>query len=281
MVFGLAAAVTVAAAALPFFVGHAALTWQIYGSPVAFARTAAGVTQLNAVPNDRPLLRLLQALDAQLTLPLVVLAALAACLALVAFFFGGERRRDDTVFGGLLLVGTVAAYVVMTGSGAMEPRLERYLVPLLTLALGVALSFAWGRGHNPLRRGLVLLWVLFLLVSGRGQALRDAGELLLPDALPELASWIAEEHPESLVRVSGYHPELVVLSGLPETKIQPLPRDAGGALDVEALARERSVVEDQFLVAFDEDPLSAELLVNKEKLSLELVRSYNEVSVYR
>lgn len=280
MVFGLASAAIFSASALPFFACHLLVSWQIYGSPVAFARSAARVTQHNAAPNDLPLLLLLQALNEQLTLPLVVVATLAGCLALVAFLRGGDHRRSATVFAGILLAGTVAAYVVMTGSGAMEPRLQRYLVPLFALALGAALSFAWGRESALFRRGLVLAYVLFLLVSGREQALREARELVLPAALPEIASWLVEEYPGSQVRVSGYHPEMVVLSGLPETIIKPLPRGADGVLDVEVLARQRKAV-GPLLVAFDGDPLAAQLLDNKEKLSLELVRSYDEASVYR
>ena len=163
----------------------------------------------------------------------------------------------------------------------MEPRLHRYLVPLFTLALGAGLSLAWGRGPSLLRRALVLVWVVYLLGSGRDRALQDAQELLLPEGIVELASWIAEDHPETQVRVSGYHPELVVLSGVPETIIQPMPRGEGGALSLEKLARERSAPSRQLLVAFDGDPLTNQLLENRERLSLELVRSFSDVSVYR
>jgi len=281
MIFGLAAAAIVAAAALPFFACHALLSWHIQGSPVAFARIAARVTQHNAAPNDPSWYGLLQALNEQLSLPLAVVAALAASLAVVAVLRRGEQRRSGTLFGGLLLAGTLAAYALMTGSGVMEPRLHRYLVPLFTLALGAGLSLAWGRGPSLLRRALVLVWVVYLLGSGRDRALQDAQELLLPEGIVELASWIAEDHPETQVRVSGYHPELVVLSGVPETIIQPMPRGEGGTLSLEKLARERSAPSGQLLVAFDGDPLTNQLLENRERLSLELVRSFSDISVYR
>jgi|GEM_PF-2414805 len=278
---GISSAGWVAAACLPLFAGHALVSWHIYGSATAFARRAAQVTKQNAAFHDQPLLRLLQALADQLTLPGCMLALAAAVFALMAVVRTGLKHRSPLSFFWLVLLGSAGAYLAMIGTGAMQPRLHRYLVPLLVLFLAAALMFAWGAIGTSLRRFIVVALVAgFLCVGGR-EALRDARDLRLPSAVPELAAWIATEHSLSMVRVSGYHPEMVVLTGLSETVIQPLPRSSRGALDVEALLEQRKKPNDLVLVAFAEDPLSADLADAAGRLALQVLRSDQHVVVYR
>jgi hypothetical protein len=278
---GISSAGRVAVASLPLFAGHALFSWHIYGSPIAFARRAALVTKHNAALNDLPLFRLSQALIDQLTVPGCLLALVAALFALRAAVRDGRNRRAARFFFCLLLFGSIVAYLAMVGTGAMQPRLHRYLVPLLVLVLAAALTFAWEIAGNSMRRFVVVALVGAFLAIGGSQAFRDARELRLPAVVPQLASWIATEHSQGMVRVSGYHPEMVVLTGLPETIIQPLPRSETGSLDVEVLAEQRKNVESLVIVAFAGDPVSAELLAASSRLSLEVVRSDQHAVVYR
>ena len=284
LLFGRRAAGLVILGVSPPFLLHLYVSLTCSDSAFGFAATATRVTRQHLPSGDEPLLRLIEAAASQLSAPVTLLAVFAAGVFATGVLRRDRRAHEPRLLVGLLLAGTIAAYMVMVSARSMDPTLHRYLVPLFALSLVSALLLAWGRDlsrFSRVRRWLLMMAVCALLVRGGAQSRAAASEVRLPESLPELAAWIGQLHPQPMVRVSGFHPELVVLSGRSERRIQPLHRDAHGGLDVAALAEEQRREPEMLLFVFSDEPLFEQWQVTIEGLFLEQVHADENVVVFR
>lgn len=275
LVLGPRSAAVMATAASPAFLFHLQLTWRSYGHPFAFARSASKVTQdtMSGAGDFLPT-ALGRVLVQQLTMPVVLLAIVGTIAAI--------RSTDKpTRLLGLLSAGTAAAYVSMVGLGSMQPRLVRYLVPLLAVALGIGVTtlWSWTSGRTGRQLIAVLLATALLGLGGRA-AIEEARFVRLPLAIKEAASYVKENHGDQTVWVSGYHPEFVILSGMPQTRVFLVPTLRRGGLDVSSLRLALAEAGGGVVVAFERDSVGDELPTEGPALGLDNLGGIGTTAIY-
>jgi hypothetical protein len=249
---------------------HLGVSWRVYGDPLNFAHNAARVTRDTASPGgDFHWARLPEIVAWQAAGPLGPALLALAALGVVALL-----RRDPAEpaepAGWTQGVGPVLAllslwlacadeWIVVRGS--MQPRLVRYLVPMLMPLPGLAILGAAAWVPGPRRRlalGAALAVFGTAAAAGVPRAWADAAAIRLPDGLEEACRAAGEAARASGVSVvvSGWHPECTLFSRLPPGRIQPIVGPRRGPPDALQLRAEIERRRADLLVAVEPDAVA-------------------------
>jgi len=200
---------TAAAALWPAL--HVLASWATYGDPLRFARRAREVSSTRVAEGTfEPIGDLVLALQGQVGLLALVVAGVALAVGLL------HPLRVGRALAGQSLAAVVAFSVVVL-AGVLDPRIDRYFVPLLVLlgpaaVVGAAAGAARWRPEAATAAAAAI--GLTILLPGTAQSVRAAHDATYPSGLREASAWLAEHAPGERVMTNRWAAELSLEGGL-------------------------------------------------------------------